>query len=168
MTAQLSDGIRFNGYTYHLVGGQGGPLATPHFFGMESEMLSTACYHGYHALYELVDGTLVLREFTLRETHGRFALIDGIAPVVFNGQGNYRGLHLLIPYTGTLRLGFGSIRDVDSVRSRVISYQQVLDVVLENGAVRTTRDRSAEVAEKRRRYLADPFATNQTPGDDLN
>lgn len=168
MTAQISDGIKLNGYTYHLLGGQGGPLATPDFFGMESEMLSTSCYRGYHALYELLNDTLVLREFTLRETHGRYVLIDGVTPDVFPSQGTYRGLRLLIPFTGTLRLGFGSIRGVDSVRSRVISYQQVIDFVLEQGVVRTKRDRSEEVAEKRRRFLADPFAPFQTPGDDLN
>ena len=64
MTAQISDTFLFKGDEYSLIGMNGGDLASPEQFGMEPEMIHTACYRGFYATYEFTEKTL---ELTLRE-----------------------------------------------------------------------------------------------------
>ena len=127
MTMQRTDGVELHGATYFLIGGNGGPLATPEYFAMKSEMLSTACYRGYYALYAFVSDTLVLRDFTLRAVGGIYHALNGVKAQGLPAQGTYRGLELIIPFTGTLRLANGIIPGLDDLRPSPLAFREVRD-----------------------------------------
>lgn len=162
MTMQRTDSVEFHGATYFLIGGTGGPLATPEYFAMKAEMLSTACYRGYYAVYAFVSDTLVLRDFTLRSTGGIYHALNGVKAQGLPAQGTYRGLELIIPYTGILRLTREVIPELNDLRPQPLAYREVLDLTLDQGHVLATRDRSAEAEELRRRRQA-----GETIGNDL-
>jgi hypothetical protein len=61
MTAQISDRFRFKGDAYSLIGLNGGDLASREQFGMEAEMIHTACYRGFYATYVFTEEALYLR-----------------------------------------------------------------------------------------------------------
>jgi hypothetical protein len=154
MTMQITDQVLLDRVTYHAIGGRGGPLATPEFFDMKSEMLNTACYRGYHAVYAVEQQDLTLREFTLREESGNYRPIAGVAALGLPQRGIYRDLKVAIPFTGMLRLARGFIRDLDHLRPSPLAFLEVLDLTFEKGRVLASRERTAEVAELRRQRQA--------------
>lgn len=92
MTAQIADTFIFKGEEYSLIGIQGGDLVSPEQFGMEPEMIHTACYRGFSASYELTEESLYLRELTLREKNGNYLPIERIEPAREQYQATYHGL----------------------------------------------------------------------------
>lgn len=103
MTAQISDAFLFKGDRYSLIGMTDGDLASPEQFGMEPEMLHTACYRGFYATYELTEEALYLRELTLRERTGKYQPIGETQPKKEDYQATYRGLSEVITFRGKLR-----------------------------------------------------------------
>ena len=83
MTSQVSDTFLFKGEEYSLIGMTEGELTSPEQFGMEPAMLSTGCYRGFYATYELTEDAIFLRELTLREKNGNYLPIEGILPEMF-------------------------------------------------------------------------------------
>ena len=104
MTAQIADTILYKGDEYELIGVEGGELATPEQFGMEAEMMHTACYRGYYATYELTDEALFLVELTINEKDGNYQPIGGVKPEREDYEATYQGLREEVPFTGRMRL----------------------------------------------------------------
>jgi hypothetical protein len=104
MTAQISDTVLYQNNEYSLIGRDGGDLVTPEYFGMEAEMISTACYRGFYATYALIDTGIVIRDFTLRAVANNYLPIQGIEPIVEDGKGTYHLLDAPISYTGRIRI----------------------------------------------------------------
>ena len=151
MTAQISDTFLFKGEKYELVGVTGGNLATPQQFGMEPEMLHTACYRGFHAIYELTDEVLHLREMTLREKNGMYLPIGEVEPVLEKFQATYNDLGQAIPYTGKIRLAKDFISDlyIHMGYQKASAFRTVIDITLQFGLVIEINDRSIEMEQKR-------------------
>ncbi len=151
MTAQITDKFIFNGDKYSLIGMRGGDLASPEQFGMEPEMLSTACYRGFYATYEIKERTLFLRELTLREKNGNYLPIRGIEPELEEYQATYHDLKVMIPYTGKLRLAKDFIRElyIHMGFQKATAFKTVLDITLKDGRVIEIKDRSREIEQKR-------------------
>lgn len=155
MTAQIADRFLFNKEYYSLIGIKGGSLPTPKSFGMESEMMTTACYRGYHALYELTEKELILREFTLNEPHRKYLPIDGIKPVVTEYYGTYENLNLIVDFTGKIRLAKDFLREfyVHMGYQKASAYETVYDITIENGQIILIRNRSQEMKVKRGQFM---------------
>jgi hypothetical protein len=151
MTAQISDTFIFGGEEYSLIGIQGWGLASPEQFGMEAKMLHTACYRGFIAKYEVTKEALYLRELTLREKNGNYLPIDGIQPETGKYQATYRGLSVVVPFTGKIRLGKGLIHDlhIHMGYQKAAAYETVLDLTLNDGRVVKILDRAKEMEQKR-------------------
>ncbi len=134
-----------------MIGMTGSTLATPEQFGMESVMISTGCYRGFYATYELAPEALYLREFTLREKNGKYLPIDGVSPEVNDLQGSYRGLNLSISYTGKIRLGNHLVPGlyVHMGFQKPTAFKVVLDFTLKEGRWVGCMDRSDEVEDQR-------------------
>ncbi len=154
MTAQISDTILYQGKEYSIIGLSGDDLICPEQFGMEPEMMSTACYRGYYATYELTEKALYLRSLTLREKHNNYLPIQGIMPESEEYQATYHNLNVLVPFTGKLRLARGFIEDlyVHMGFQKPDAFETVLDVTLNNGRIMKIRDRSEEVAKIRGKF----------------
>lgn len=151
MTAQIPDTFLFNGEQYSLIGISGGDLVSPDQFGMEPEMLHTACYRGFYTTYELTGGILYLRELTLREKNGNYLPIEGIEPVKEEYQATYRGLNMVVPFTGKIRLAKDFIEElyIHMGYQKATAFKTVLDITLKDGRIVDIKDRSQEMEQKR-------------------
>jgi hypothetical protein len=151
MTAQIPDTFLFNGDEYSLIGMTEGMLVTPEQFGMEPEMLHTACYRGFYATYELTDEALYLREVTLREKNGKYLPIGDIQPKIEDYQATYHGLSEVIPFTGKIRLAKDFIKElyIHMGYQKPTAFKTVLDITLKEGKVVEIRDRSKAMEQKR-------------------
>lgn len=151
MTAQISDRFRFKGDAYSLIGLNGGDLASPEQFGMEAEMIHTACYRGFYATYVFTEEALYLNELTLREKHGNYLPIGGIEPAKEDYQSTYHGLSVVIPFTGKIRLAKDFIEELylHMGYQKPTAFKTVLDISLKDGRVVEIKDRSQEMEQKR-------------------
>lgn len=151
MTAQISDTFLFNGNNYSLIGIIGDIFPSPSQFGMDAEMLHTACYRGFYATYEITGDILYLRELTLREKNGNYVSIDGIKPVIKDYQATYNGLNLEVSFTGKIRLAKDFIDDlyIHMGYQKPTAFKTVFDITLKDGRVVEILDRSPEMEEKR-------------------
>jgi len=169
LTAQIPDRVIFRDEEYELIGLAGGELFNPVQFGMEPAMISTACYRGFYATYELTGDVLYLQQVTLREKHGKYPPIQGIEAECdpFRGeilQGTYHSLDFPMPFSGKLRLAKDFIEElyVHMGFQDATAFRTVYDLTLEAGKLVEVEDRSEEVEKIRgafkEEYMNDPFA----------
>jgi hypothetical protein len=151
MTAQEPDIFVLEGEEYQLIGIEGTDMPSPLEFGMFPVEISTACYRGFISRYEFAEGQLFLVQMELRDIDDRYLPICGVEPQVGKWSAYYRGLRVAVPFTGTIRLArdFIEERYVHMGFQRPTSYKTVLDLTLEEGKIKNTNDRSADVAELR-------------------
>ena len=151
MTAQISDKFLFKGEKYSLIGMTGGSLADPRNYGMEPEMISTACFSGYYATYELTEEALYLRELTVRDRNGNYPPIGGIEPAVQQYEALYQGLNEIVNFTGKIRLAKDFIDElyIHMGFQKPTAFRTVLDITLEEGRPVNINDRSKEMEKKR-------------------
>ncbi len=161
MTAQIGDKFLLKGEVYSLIGISGGDLASPQLYGMEPEMLHTACYRGFYASYELTDDTLYLREMTVREKNGHYRHIGDVEPNIGDGQATYLDLNEVVPFTGKIRLAKDFIRElyIHMGYQKASAFKTVMDYTLEKGRVKDIKDRSAE-AEQIRGHFKKKFESD--------
>jgi len=151
MTAQISDTFVFKGDEHELIGICGDELALPEQFGMEPEMMHTACYRGFYATYELTEEALYLRELTLREKNGNYLPIEGKEPEKEECLATYKDLSVVISFTGKIRLAKDFIEElyVHMGYQKPTAFKTVLDIALKDGRVIEIKDRSKEMKQKR-------------------
>lgn len=151
MTAQISDKILFKGEEYSLIGTEGDNLFSPEQYGMQPEMIHTACYRGFYATYEVIEDGLYMRELTLRESQGKYLPIEGISPLTKGYEATYHNLKLLVQFSGVLRLAKDFIKD----RYEHMGFQQetsfkgVCDLTFIEGRLVKEINLSDEMAEMR-------------------
>lgn len=80
MTMQILDKYIYKGDEYSLFDILDGDFFSPSQYGMSPEMLSTACYRGFIAKYDLLDTGLYLRELTIRDKNENYPIIGGVSP----------------------------------------------------------------------------------------
>lgn len=152
-TAQYTDQVIFRGEYYSLIGIKGGELISPKQFGMEPVMISTACYRGYIAEYELTNEALCLRKLILRADQRRYLPITGVLPIEDNERltATYTGLRVIVPFVGKLRLARDFIDKlyIHMGFQKASAFKTVLDITLDCGKVVSITDRSREMEEKR-------------------
>ena len=168
MTAQISDTFLFRGDEYSLIGMNGGDLTSPEQFGMEPEMIHTACYRGFYSTYELMEDALYLRELTLREKSGNYRQIQGIEPTKEDYQATYHGLNVVVPFTGKIRLAKDFIEElyIHMGYRKPTAFETVLDITLEDGRVVEIKDRSQEMEQKRGAFKKHYESGNMLKGID--
>lgn len=152
MTAQISDKFLFQGQKYSLIGISKDDLVSPEQFGMEPIKLSTACYRGFYATYELTGESLFLRELTLKAKNGNYNSIGGIEPERGDfGTATYTGLREIIPFTGVIRLAKKLINEfyIHMGYQKATAFETVLDITIKDGRVVKVNDLSQEMEQKR-------------------
>lgn len=80
MTAQIADKFFFKNEKYSLIGMSGSELFLPEDYEMQPEMLSTACYSGFYAAYEITKVGFYLRELTIKEKNSYYPIVGGVLP----------------------------------------------------------------------------------------
>ena len=160
MTAQITDKFTYRGEQYSLIGIRGGDLFSPEGFGMEPEIIHTACYRGFYAKYELTDKALLLKELTIREKNDKYVLINTVRPIMdrSNGTARYENIDLVVPFTGKIRLAkdFIDALYIHMGYPKASVFNTILDIQIDNGKTIEIKDRSKEMEQKRgdfkRRY----------------
>jgi hypothetical protein len=150
MTAQVSDRVFSKGDEYSIIGITG-ELVSPEQFSMTSKMISTACYRGFFATYEITEECLYLREFTLKAKDGNYRPIEGINPVKTGFERTYQNLSVVVPFTGRIKLGRDFVQKlhVNMGFQKATAYKTVLELTLKEGRVIEFKDRSQEINRKR-------------------
>ena len=151
MTAQISDTFMFKGEEYALVGISGGDLTSPYDFGMTPEALHTACWRGFYSTYEITDEGIFLKDMTMRERDGNYRPINNIMPKVTDGEAHYTDVHILVSFTGKLRLAKDFIDElhIHMGFQKPSAFRKVLDLSFEDGLLKNVKDRSVEMEQKR-------------------
>lgn len=155
MTSQIPDIFLYNGEEYELVALDGERLITPQDYGMQPQMLHTACYRGFYSTYEIADNGLFLIKMVIGEVEEGHKPIQRITPKLpskgSHGYPTYQGLKLITPFTGRIRLGKDFIEElyVHMGYQKATAYEIVLEFTFKAGQLVTMQDISAENAKKR-------------------
>ena len=114
-------------------------------------MISTGCYRGFYATYELTEEVLYLRSLTLREKNGNYLPIEGIEPLDEDYQTTYHGLSVVVPFAGKIRLAKDFIEELylHMGYQKPTAFETVLDITLNDGRLVEIKDRSKEMEQKR-------------------
>jgi hypothetical protein len=108
MTEQTClDTFIYNGKAYELFEPKGEELITPQDYGMNPIGMWSCCWRGFESTYEINCEGLFLTNMTINgEVKEGYKSIGGIEPEIDNNDiANYKGLRLLTPFTGKLKLG---------------------------------------------------------------
>ena len=159
MTGQIADQFKYEGEIYQLVAYTGESLYTAEDFGITTQSASTACWRGYQAFYDCVNGELILDALHVR-TEDKI-IINGVAPeenkeldedswAFFNTI--YENLSLKTKFTGRILLGKDFISEmyVHMGFQSPESFKTVFDIEVSDGDIIKITDMSATMEERRR------------------
>lgn len=155
MTSQIPDTFVYKDEKYELVGLSGESLVTPQDYGMQPQMLHTACYRGFYSTYEITEDGLFLTQMVIGEVEGGHKPIQGIMPKLppneRHGYPTYQGLKLLTPFTGKIRLAKDFIRElyVHMGYQKGSAYETLLEFSFEAGKLINVQDISVENSQNR-------------------
>lgn len=178
MTAQIPDVVAYRGTTASIAGIAGTGLFDARALGLPLQVISSACWRGFHCEYAVEDGALQLREVNLGlkpEDVERMA--DGSAPRPFGRvpqrytrhirvlRGNdwvdedwessdylVDGLHEPVAFSGGLLLGTDFIEETYIHLGFHAPYQfgTVHELIFDGGRLTAEHDRSAQMQHQRR------------------
>jgi hypothetical protein len=171
MTAQISDSIKFHDRQFVIAAVSDQGLFQPQSYGIESVVISTACWRGFHCSYEIINDQLYLMNVHLAtqamdslgvrygKVHG--PQLFGQLPEISKQEGCwfYHDLNQLISYTGGLLIADNFIRElyVHMGFNPAYKYQTVYELIFETGHLINYEDRSARMADFRERNAAKPL-----------
>ena len=149
---------------------KGAGLFDPHALGVHPRSLSTACWRGFHCLYEVTDAAIGLRELAIgldagdaaKAERGELPGLAGAVPEKDQRSGHvYKSLAVKVPFTGGILLADGFIQNlyVHMGFHPAWKYREVHELLFEDGRLLHAQDRSAAMASlrssrARRRALA--------------
>jgi hypothetical protein len=164
MTAQIHDKVLFDGKEYELTGCTGGSVPEPSDFGITPVAIHTACWRGFHLLYEVREHYLFLQEMTVMPEGEEIPQINGIVPEIVEGAPyTWQNLELFVTFTGNMTLSreFDQSKYIHMGFQAPSAYGVSMELQFLNGKLVEITDVSekgsisAENAQKA--YLADPF-----------
>ena len=151
MTAQTHDTILYNEESCWIIGASNGELFNPIWFGIVPEIISTACYRGYYATFEIKDSNLFLQEITLNGKDKNYSLIFGTAPEIIEYNLEvYHNLNWKCSFTGSIRIGSDFIPEfyIHMGFQKPTAFKKVLDIKILEGKILEVVDRSFEVQKR--------------------
>lgn len=167
MTAQINDTFRYHCNQYAVAGISEGELFRPDSLDLAPAPATTACWRGYQARFAISGSHLVLDALHVnlvedfksgRRKEG--PVINGVEPTASHERygflnNHYLGLDLRLKYSGGLLLADGFIRElyVHMGFHPAWKYETVIELVFEDGILRSEADRSESAAGLRQRIL---------------
>ena len=168
MTAQFHDTILMNEKEFSIVGVNGDGLFTPQSIGITPVGIMSDCWRGYLCQYKVNDNALILDELKLsfgiyegsgkerKFIHQTSPAINGVSPNTPTGQfpafsNVYERLNLRIQFTGGVLAGDGFIQEfyVHMGFHPAWKYQNVFELLFDNGKVQEIRDVSEKIEQVR-------------------
>ncbi|MCC7374767.1 MAG: hypothetical protein IT581_08925 [Verrucomicrobiales bacterium] len=165
MTAQIHDKVFHRDREFAIFGRIGSDLFKPQAHGIQPERLCTACWRGYFARYEVLDGQLFLTKLNigLSDSDG-YAARAGQGKLLFGRPPRcdrqeigfiYDELRHPIPFSGSLLLNADFIRELLlKVHDRPVwAHRNVREVLFTQGHLTDDLDRSSAMQSLRERIL---------------
>jgi hypothetical protein len=128
----------------------------PSLYGIEPMFTSTALWRGYWCEYEIVEGSVCLKNLYVNSEDGQYPIISGVSAKAekgedfeYHGCHLYEGIDLPIDYSGKILLGrdFKQECYIHMGFQRPWAYDDLIELVFENGRLFQRTDLS-EVAKK--------------------
>ncbi|WP_147341223.1 hypothetical protein [Actinomadura logoneensis] len=139
--------------SYALAGQDGEGLFSPSALGLRPVPMSTACWRGHVCEYTVLGGELVLTGLEMR-VEGEPPTVFGLAPVHREGARGprYQGLREPMRFTGRLVLGRELLSEwyVHMGFQSAWKYEEVRELVFDDGRLTEAHDRSEDAARRRR------------------
>jgi len=151
MTAQIPDGIRYDGHSYAIAAIERDWPFDPNALGLRKGctiLFSTGCYRGFEAGYEVRDGFLFLVRLSVLYNSNRTPPSwNGLEPRLrtnYPDMWEYPELRYPIDYSGGLIIGRGFLQEfyVHMGFQRPHCYEVVHELVFEHGWLRQATDHS--------------------------
>lgn len=151
MTGQIPDTFIYNEDKFELVYLSGGDLITPKKYGMNPQMLHTACYRGFYSTYEIKNNQLLLQEMVVGEITGEYPEINGVQPKQQNYAVCYENLNLLTDFTGVIRIAKELIDTlyIHMGYQKGTAYKTLLEFQFQHGNLIDVKDLSEQNKRKR-------------------
>ena len=158
-TEQVNDNFVYKGKTYFITGGRI-PLDF-NKWGLRPVAMSTACWRGYIASFALVGDKLVLTDLVVNISAREDAVvptINDVSPTDRTSEASrshfirlaYNNINLPLDFTGPAYLKDGRlIRGMYGRFDDAAGFETVIELVFENGALKSERDISQKMAEMR-------------------
>ena len=142
----MSDTIKFEKEEYVIVGIRGDDLFNPEFTGINLYSRCTACWRGFTLYYEVYNHCLILQGILLN-TKDTAPPINDKFPVnaeEFFFDYLYENLDYRSDFTGTLLIAREFIQElyVHMGFQAPTSYKKVVEIVIENGKIISSKDLS--------------------------
>ncbi|NUR73703.1 MAG: hypothetical protein HOU81_23050 [Hamadaea sp.] len=158
MTGQIPDEVRYHRRRYAIAAIDGAGLFDPADHGLEPSPLSTGCWRGYCCRYVVKSGRLVLNrvEISVHDTqlYGRSRTPQ--ARPWNRGAAVYDVPDVVMPFTGRLLIG-AEVADIAYLNMGfwpAWGFLDVVELIIADGEVTATHDRSVDLAAVRDRIAA--------------
>ena len=157
MKAQIPNTMTFRGSIYEIIGLSQNILFCPEDFGFRPAMIHTGCYDGFYGHYRIARKNLFLDRLTIFSEDRAYPVLNGSYPRQSREEYGcmvYDGIRLLIPFTGSVRLGRGFICRyyVRLGYQKPSGYRTVIDCSFKHGVLVHFINRSREAAAIRGKF----------------
>lgn len=160
MTAQASDGFDYGDQHYSIAGVRGRGLFEPKRHKLRPVSRATLCWRGYTCRYAMQENRLILVDLRIGLNQSAPVLF-GIEPEVPKSQhpifnAIYTNINHPIGYTGGLLIATGFIQElyVHMGFHPAWKYEEVHELIFEDGTLKDAFDRSEYMADFRKRREA--------------
>ncbi len=164
MTIQVNDPFWFQGEAYYLVAYWGASFLNPSSFDIDLAGFSDDCRRGFIATYEVTDQALFLTGLEVEASRGKPQAIQEVMPRTQTLRQNqvllpyrklyYRGLKVIVPFTGFVRLGKRINCFLSQKISCSIAFEVLYEFIFESGLIVYIQDLSSENARDRAEFMA--------------
>lgn len=166
MTAQFSDNFIYKGKEFSIAGINGDVLFNPYEHGLSPKGTCTACWRGFVSTYAVKNDQLYLDrlDINMDKPKKKFFIFDAIPKI--NGikpsggeslyglfDYHFEAVELPVKFTGGFLIGEGFIQDlyVHMGFHPAWKYEEVHELIFENGKLVSATDISAKMKEYRRK-----------------
>jgi hypothetical protein len=177
MTAQIHDQCLVGGQRYDIAGIAGDELFAPGAHGLKPVPWSTGCWRGYVVTYALRNRRLVVRELAVNLSSPKREGVEKVpAPPLRDAEARrpagpygfeylYEDMALPVAYTGGLLLARGFIEDlyVHMGFHPAWKYEEVLELIFEEGRLEEAYDVSDRIREMRAEMMLSPLDWSEGP-----
>ena len=160
MTAQAPDYYRYHGKQYAIIAMT--EKIEPDFesYGFVFRSPSTACRRGHVCEYSIRRGEIYLQNLYACCKDDEYPVFNGVAPIQseWHSMMVYKDLNLFMNYTGKIVLGRGFINKyyIHMGFQQAWAYEEVIELVFENGVVVNTINHNETVSRIREEHDNDP------------
>lgn len=173
MTAQINDIFHYQGVDYSIAGISEDEFFNPQIFKLRLSAPSSSCWRGYQLKFKVEDSLLILDTLLVNLAKDDYKsiegpVINGVKPFLYKRgdkevgwqydslfNNHYLNLNYHVKYSGGLLLADGFIPDlyVHMGFHPAWKYENVWELIIDNGILINEYDRSEDMAEIRKKYI---------------